>query len=242
MKRYLLIIAVVVGIFEVAISTVRAVTIDGFIDGYFTPLTVINNPDPTPDVTFLQTEVFAAVLGDYRYISIQWINGGQEEYATTKILTSGEPEYLDYQAGSSVVATTRLIYDGQGTPGGGLSGFDLTQGGAQGIYIDFTERDQNMKVTVTAKSGSTTGTQTKTISDVGNWYFPFSGFSPSVNFGSLDLLQFDFNVDPGIQAADFTIDYIETRENPPGLPDPSSTIALLTVSLGFLGVARQKFA
>jgi hypothetical protein len=193
----------------------------------------------SPTATTGNVNAGPTVLGDYRYVRVDLAGGSLPIDVAGDMNVSGSGT-LSFSAKAGTRGDFYLNYEG--SAGTGFTAQDLTFGGGLGIYVDFLENDASAKVYVFAKSGANASYSVFNQVAPGVVFFPFAtGWTTYAGSGATfsAITGLDFWV-AGTENGDYTIDFIETRDRPPGVPDAGGTMMLLSIGVGLLGVARWK--
>lgn len=151
--------------------------------------------------------------------------------------------FLRLSSKDGVDAAWQIQYVGSG---GGMPPANFSGGGALGVYILFGSADVgggslSMSATDGVNFRSTAATPQAIPTGSTMMFFPFTTFSVGsaspVDFSSVTGFIVDI---AGVNSYDASVNLIETIERPPGLPDAGGTMMLLSIGVGFLGLARWK--
>jgi hypothetical protein len=173
----------------------------------------------------------ANVRGGSRVTTIQ-LTSSPAQSGKVAAIANGVSSTMDFASDPSSDGWFNLFYNGNGA---GLG--DLTTDLSTLVYVHFLAADASSDVRLTVRSGVTVRTATKALAGTGTLTYNYSDAAfAGINWANVNYINFQIF---GAPAGDYTIDILGTDRDR-GVPDTAGTMALLSIALGLLGVARMK--
>lgn len=175
------------------------------------------------------------IPGDWRHLEVTVTSNPLNQDATVGVST-GPGEFFASLA-TFVEADISLTYDSNAA---GLSGFDLTVGGATSLAFQVANSDENFEVSVTLQDtnnevATLTVLQPTALSNGALLNLPFEDFNNALatDFTQIDSIQFDFQ--NGV-SGDFVFEVLGTYTT---IPEPGVTLLLLAATSSLLHRGRR---
>ena len=226
----------VVAVCLIVVSPAWALSIDGFADGDF------SDSQAAPGSSL--TTQAGSMIGGEREVTLTWTSGGVVDIDDVEaIVNPAVLNVLNWNMDDAIIGNLGILYDGVGTPVGGLGDVDLTDAGLSSEFLikhQFGDGSA-VKITITVVSGGGTSVATKKFAstiatDV--LMIPFSDLVGGADLTAVDSIDYLFTNDTGNiglipdGGGDYKFDILGT-----GVPEPA-TLALLL--LGGLALLRRR--